>query len=202
MFTIRYLKTITIILSLLLAPSSLTYAWSISTVGKVVIAEEYNDALRIWTDRRLGLQVSNRNDIFFIADTVLGKATTHFKYSNELKKRLEVSVLKAIKWSKIAKKNKADVRKVISCFGKYTKSCMHHGSRYRDLNHLIFEFVSQEGGKQTNLVITIIDRFKEYKKTILYLGPSEMNQLLGNIRKIEKGIEQANLMEEKGDLFN
>jgi len=104
MFSIHFPKTLTILLGLLLFSTPTTYAWSVSNVGKVVIAKEYNDLLGMWIERRLGLQASASGDIFFNADTGLGRATTQFDYGSYLITRLESTVLTAIKWSKIAKK--------------------------------------------------------------------------------------------------
>jgi len=74
--------------------------------------------------------------------------------------------------------------------------------RAESRNHLLFEFASQGKGKQTNLIVTIVDRSYIEKKTTLYLGLPEMRQLLGNIRKIDQGFKEAKAMEEKQDLFN
>lgn len=204
MIPIHFLKTLTVLLGILLFSILPVYA---ASVGKIVVAKEYNDILRGWIDRRLGLQISdgeiygvNGPFLVFISDTGLGEARTYTKISESLQENLESIVGKAIKWAKIAQKNKADVHKVISCIGKYAEACMQHGRV--DRNHLLFEFSAQKGGKQTNLIITIVDLDYKYKNATLYLGLPEMNQLLGNIRKIDIGLEEYYTQRGNEVLFN
>jgi hypothetical protein len=207
MFITRLPKTLTILLSLLLFFTAPAYAVK---VGKNVVGKEYNDILGRWIERRIGILINDSHDIMIAADTALGQANFFLPSSSSMREELESAVSKALKWSKIAKKNKAEVRKRISCFRNASGFSAEVGEncRWRDhvasdhYRYLAFEFASQEKGKETNLIVTIIGGYNEHKKATIYLAPPEMKQFLRNIQKIDGAMEESYAMEKKEALFN
>lgn len=202
MLPIHFPKSLTIVLAILFFFNAPAYAVN---VGETVVAKEYNDILRMWIDRRLGILINTDRTLVIAADTGLGRANAFFPYSNSLRKELESSVLKAIEWSRIAKKNKVDVRKQIGCFektGEFSKRCFwNEHVPSEEYNYLSFEFASLKKGKETNLIVTITGGYNEFKKATLYLELPEMKQLLRNVQGIDKALEEAYAMK-KNRIFS
>ena len=123
---IHFPKIFTIFLVFFFFPHAPAYAVN---VGKPVVGKEYNDIIGRWIDRRIGIVINTDHSVMIAADTSLGQANVFLPSSKSVMKELESSVLKAIKWSQIAKKHKAEIRKRIGCLKKtreFSKSCHWH----------------------------------------------------------------------------
>lgn len=201
-----FLKTLTALLGLLLFTTPPTYAANFYQVGGVMEGEAYNDALKTWVEREFRLKVvldeRKKEHLFFVADTGLGDAYVRVLYSKALRQKLESAILKAIKWSEIARKHKADTLKPIGCFGIQTDPCKEYGEAHRQ-GQLGLKFFAANEGEQTDLVISIIDRDNQFIKTRLHLDPPRMKKLLANIRKIDHAFKKAyDTAKKHQELFN
>lgn len=175
-------------------------------VGEPVEGKVYNKLLKRWSTKQFVLmaiidQKTKAKILMAGADTGVGPARVLVAYTPEVKKGLEIGVSKAIKWSKVAKKNKADADKGIGCYGEPTKSCRSAGAAHRE-NQLGLRFFSSNAGKQTDLILSVIDTSNQFIKAELYLDPSAMKTLLQNVKMIDQTFAKAQIQAKKHDLFN
>lgn len=196
-----------VILSLALGASvcrSEASAFNIYQVGSVVIGQEHNEVWKRWFDKKFSIWVgAHRKDenLIFKAETGLGDATVTVNYTKAVRDKLERAVTKAIEWSEVAKKNQADTTKGLGCFGNDLYGiCEKDGNAFEE-NQMGLSFFAANGGKQTNLVIDIIDDGNQFIKATIYIDLPQMKQLLGNIQSIETAMKQARETASKQNLF-
>jgi len=66
---------------------------------------------------------------------------------------------------------------------------------------LDMSFFSANGGKQTDLIVEIIDRGNQFITSTLYVDPSGMRTLLNNVSRIDATFEKARKTQSKQALF-
>ena len=201
-----------LILALCVFSSVNTSAGMIYRSGEAIRGEEYNDILKQWIERKFSIWVGVslnkvRGDkyierIYFKADTGLGDATVDYIKPLEIQSKLVNAVKKGIKWSKVAKENKADTSKALACFG-YDVSCFcgKSGDAQRT-GETGMKFFSAREGRQTNIIISLIDQSNEFINTTIYISPQEMEKPLEAANSIDKTIEMAKQKLDKEELFN
>jgi len=180
-------------------------AFNIYRVGDEIVGQEYNDVWKRWFDKKFSIWVGVDNDnteyIFFKGETGLGDATVMVQNTKATRNKLKAAVQKAIEWSNVARKNQADTSKSLGCFGrdKYDL-CEKNGSAF-DENQMGLSFFAANGGKQTNLVISMVDRDNQFIKTTIYVDVPEMTKMIGVIEKIEIEFENARKTAKDQKLF-
>jgi len=180
-------------------------AFNIYRVDNVVVGKTYNELLDRWleNDFSIWVGVSERGNevLLFKGEAGFGDATVTARYTADLQGHLEEAVSKAIKWSAIARDNKADTSRGLGCFGGASDDiCRKRGNAY-DENQLGMSFFANNGGKQTDLILDLIDRDNQFIKTDIYLNTEKMKQLLEVVRHIPGRFKKARETAKKQDLF-
>ncbi len=179
-------------------------AFNIYMVGETISARSYVDVLKKWTNRDFSIWVGVNNGqkiIFFRGETGLKDASVNVYYGYGIQQKIEKIVSKSIEWSDIAKKNNADTSKGLGCLGydRY-EHCEEDGSAYKE-NQIGFRFFSANKGKQTDLVISIVDADNQFIKESLYLNLAAMKKLKKIIALIPKKFETAEKTDKNKELF-
>ncbi|MBW2324772.1 MAG: hypothetical protein JRF41_14925 [Deltaproteobacteria bacterium] len=201
----RIMASVILICLFLLCGSPKAQAFNIYRVGNEIVGQEYNDMWKRWFDKKfsiwVGVRENNTEYIFFKGETGLGDATVMVQNTKATRDKLKKAVAKAIEWSDVAKKNQADTSKSLGCFGrdKYDL-CEKNGSAF-DENQMGLSFFAINGGKQTNLVISIVDRDNQFIKTTIYVDVPEMRKMLNVVEKIESTFEKARKTAKDQKLF-
>jgi len=181
------------------------HALNIYRVGDEIVGQDYNKVWKRWFDKKfsiwVGVSDNNTEYIFFKGETGLGDATVMVENTKDTRDKLENSVAKAIEWSDIARKNQADTSKSLGCFGRDSYDlCEKNGSAF-DKNQMGLSFFATNGGKQTSLVVSIVDRDNQFVKTTIYIDVPEMQQMLNVVEKIEVEFEKARKTAKDQKLF-
>ena len=172
-------------------------AFNIYRVGDKIHGKEYNDASKKWLDRSfsvwVGIDEDNTELIYFMGDSsASGVATVLVKNSQDVRAKLETAVSKAIEWSEIARQNQTDGIKNLGCFGDCSAD---------EGNRMGLSFFAANSGKQTDLVIKMIDVENQSITAYMCVELSEMVKLLGVVRGINEAMEKAKGTASKQDLF-
>ena len=172
-------------------------AFDIYRVGDEIRGKEYNDASKKWLDRSFSVWVGIDKDhtelVYFIGDSsASGVASVMVRNSKDVQAKLETAVSKAMEWSEIARKNKADGSKSLGCFG----DCSADAG-----NRMGWTFFAANSGKQTDLVIKMVDVHNESITAFMCVELSEMVKLLQVVRGIDEAMERARDAASKQDLF-
>ena len=182
------------------------HAFNIYRVGEEIIGQEYNDVWKRWFDKKfsiwVGVSENNTEYIFFKGETGLGDATVMVEYSKTTREKLRKAVEKAIEWSDVARKNQADTTKNLGCFGwddEYN-SCMISGSAFVK-NQMGLRFFASNSGKETSLIISIIDRDNQFIKASIYVNLPETKKMLNALDQIEIVFKKARKTAKDQKLF-
>ena len=172
-------------------------------LGTKVMGKSHNDILKRWVSRdvRVFLVLGDDSELKFfylVVETGLGnaKAIIGTDIDSLPQEQFAWVLKKALAWSKLAKKHKAEVDKTLGCFGywvtygKATKSCMERGVAEKK-GEIGLQFFSTEGGKQTNVILSIVDSDNQFLRTELYLEPKGVLQLLKNLRNVDEQFAKA-----------
>ena len=190
------LYAIVTLVSLLVA-TPVFAAFDIHRVGTPVIGREHDVLLDRWTDRQLTLWVGADDAsptvvLLFRADTSHGDAMVMIPYTSAVLHELQQNVSSAIEWAGIARKNwilgvdpsDVDTTKPLGCFGRESsQNCEKDGSAY-DQGQVGMKFVAADGGQETDLVVSIVDRRNPLIKATLHIRVEEMKKLLANVEAI------------------
>ncbi|MBW1699653.1 MAG: hypothetical protein JRH18_17220 [Deltaproteobacteria bacterium] len=204
MLRLRYRFVFVVFILIFFACQSV-YAFNIYRVGGEITGQEYNDAWKRWFDRKfsiwVGVDEDNTEYIFFKGETGLGDATVMVQYSEMIKRKLKKAITKAIEWSDVARKNKADASKSLGCFGRDKYGlCEKEGTAF-DENQMGLSFFAANNGEQTNLIISLVDRDNQFIKTSIYIDLPEMKKLLNTVDKIESVLKKAHKTARDQKLF-
>ena len=180
-------------------------AFNIYRVGEEIVGQEYNEVWKRWFDKKfsvwVGVSENNTEYIFFKGETGLGDATVMVQNTKATRDKLKKAVAKAIEWSDVARQNQADTSKSLGCFGRDKYGlCEKNGSAF-DENQMGLSFFAANRGKQTNLVINMVDRGNQFIKTTIYVDLPEMKKMLNVIEKIESEFERARKTSKDQELF-
>ncbi|GEM_PF-1424509 len=180
-------------------------AFNIYRVGKVIYGKSYDDFRKKWYDTEFRIRVGadrGKDFIVFEADSGLGTANVLEQNTGEIRFALTEAVEKALRWTRVAKLNKADASKEIDCFGlDSTDQCRRSGYARRE-NEMGFRFYSTNAGRQTYLIITLVDQNNGCDKTVIYLDQRQMRRLRRTIKEIQDSFEQVRKTERDQALFN
>ena len=183
-------------------------------LGTKVTGKSYNDILKRWISRDVKIFLvlddnGESKNFYLVVETGLGdaKAKIATDFESLPQDKFEEVLKKALTWSKVAKKHKADVVKTLGCFGhrvtyeQATKSCMEQGEAEKE-GEIGLQFFSTEGGKQTDVILSIVDSDNQFLRTVLYLEPKAVLQLLKNFRKVDEQFTKAVKARKKDALFH
>lgn len=96
-----------------------------------VAGSTYNPILKMWLPNTFSMSVviddQNEEYFFFRGETGLGKATVIISYYPNLSTDLAQVATKALEWSKIAKENRVNIQKTITCMGFNAETCRSSG---------------------------------------------------------------------------
>lgn len=161
------------------------YAFNTYQVGEEITGREYNDVLERWFNKKFSIWVGISGHTEYIAfqgETGLGNATVWVRNSKTIRTKLRKSVVKAIEWSEVARKNKVDTIKSLDYFDgrdghPYT---YRHGTSTKK-NEMSLKFFATNSGKQTDLIISLVDQDNQFIKTPIYICLQEMKKMLNAI---------------------
>lgn len=180
-------------------------AFNIYRVGDEIAGKEYNDVWKRWFDTKfsiwVGVSDNNTEYILFKGETGLGEATAMVQNSSAIRANLKGAVQKAIEWSDVARKNQADASKSLGCFGYDSYGLCEKNGTASDENQMGLSFFAANSGKQTNLVISIVDRDNQFIKTTIYINVPEMTKMLNVVENIENEFEKARKTAKNQKLF-
>ena len=200
----KFASTFTLLFSLLVI-SSTAHAFNIYRVGDVVHGREHNEMLNRWIERDfsiwVGVDERNNEYIFFKGDTGLSTATVMVDNTKSIREKFTSAVSKAIEWSEVAKKNKADTTKGLGCFGVDKYGICEKNSSAFDEGQMSLTFFSANSGNQTDLIVDIVDRDNQFYKASIYIETSEMKKLLSAAKGIEAAFVKARETAKNQDLF-
>ncbi|WP_404419021.1 hypothetical protein [Marinospirillum sp.] len=201
----RRLATTFVLLFSLLAISSAAKAFNIYRVGDVVKGREHNEMLNRWIERDfsiwVGVDERNSEYIFFKVNTALSTATVMVENTKSIKEKFTDAVSKAIDWSEVAKKSKADTTKGLGCFGVDRYGHCEKNSSAFDEGQMGLKFFSANSGNQTDLIVDIVDRNNQFYKATIYIETVEMKKLLSAAKGIEAAFLKARETANNQDLF-
>jgi len=104
-----------------------------------------------------------------------------------------VSLLKkGLEWGEKANKEKVEITKEL---GAFTRKSNHHQ------NGISLTFFSANEGKQTDVIVKIIDFNDMYKKIDLYCNPEQVKQLIALLEKAPETCKKLKANESKSDMF-
>jgi len=174
-------------------------------ISKEIVGQEYNSISKHWFNRRFSILVgiktnnvfgeNNAEYIIFRGEGVLGNAIVMIRNSKFIRDKLEKTIEKAIKWSNIAKKNQVDIQKSLGCFGN-----VQYGNNQYDLcenglayntNQVGLSFFATNGGKQTSLIISMVDITNQFIKTMIYVNVTGMRNILNTVKNIESKFKEV-----------
>jgi len=198
-------STVFVIFMLTFLASQNVYAFNIYRVGEEITGQEYNDVWKRWFDKKfsiwVGVSEDNTEYIFFKGETGLGDATVMVQRSKTIRNKLRKAVVKAIEWSDVARKNEADATKSLGCFGRDKYDiCEKNGTAF-DENQMGLKFFAANSGKQTNLIISLVDRDNQFIKTSICIDLQEMKKMLNVVDQIESALEKARKTAKDQKLF-
>jgi len=180
-------------------------AFNIYRAGDVIVGQEYNDVLKSWFDREFSIWAGKSENgteyLVFKGDTGLGDATVWVLDSPYLRKKLKKALEKAIEWSDIARESQADTSKNLGCFGSGKFGICEVNRSSLKKNQMGLSFFATNGGKQTNLIITMIDTDNQFTKATIYFDLLQMRNLLKAFKGIETAFEKARKTERDQELF-
>ena len=185
------------VLAILMLPFLATqnvYAVNIYRVGEEIIGQDYDDVWKRWFDKKFSVWVGvedNYEGILFKAETGLGIVTVTDKNSKIMREKLRKAVVKAIEWSDVARKNRADASNSLGCFGYGIIGFSEESGTAFDENQMCLKFFAANGGTQTNLIISLVDRRNKFIKTTIYLNLQKMKEMLNVVDQIESTFEKA-----------
>lgn len=194
-----------IILMLACLASQEANAFNIYLVREEIVGQEYNDVWKRWFDKKfsiwVGVSENNTEYIFFKGETGLGDATVMVQNSKTTREKLRKAVVKAIEWSDVARKNQADTTKSLGCFGRDKYDLCEKNGEAFDENQVGLKFFAANSGKQTNLIINIVDRDNQFIKASIYVDLPEMKKMLDAVYQIESALEKARKTAKDQKLF-
>lgn len=199
-------KTITTVFTaLLLFYCGIAGAFNVYRAGPIVKGKEYNDLLKRWIEKDftvwVGINDNGLEWIFFEAETGLSPATIQVEYNDKFKTSTMAAINKAIKWSVVARKNQADTQKSLGCWGYGTTDSCDETGQARAEGEMGWQFFSTNKGKQTNLIVNIIDRKNQFYKAELYFSETQMKQIRHALTQIPARMKHAREQKKKQDLF-
>lgn len=202
----RVMASVMLICITLLCGFPKAQAYSLYRVGDEIVGKKYNEVYKRWFHNEfsiwVGIDHRNTEYIFFKGETALGDATVMVKNTKATRGKLKTAVAKAIEWSGIARKNQADTLKSLGCFGRNAYNlCEEHGKAL-EKNAMGLSFFANNGGKQTDLILSIIDQDNKFIKTTIYIDVPEMKKLLNVVEEIQIGFEKARKIAKNQKLFN
>jgi len=181
------------------------YAFNTYLVGEEIVGQGYNDVWKRWYKRKFSIWVGVRGNaefIFFVGETGLGDATVMVDDYEALREKFKNAIKKAIEWSNVARKNQADTKKSLGCFAQDDRFniCEETGLAFKE-NQMGLSFFATNGGRQTNLIISIVDRNNQFIKTSIYVDLPEMIKLLKVVDQIEGAFQKARKTAKDQKLF-
>jgi hypothetical protein len=185
--------------------STPSFAVNIYRVGDIIAADSHVKSLNIWRKRNfsiwVGVYESGTRFLMFKSETGLRDADVMVTYDSSIQFELERIVVKGIEWARIAKANKAETEKGIGCLGGDDyEFCKNRGHAFEE-NQIGFSFLSANEGKQTNLILSLVDQSNQFYNATLYLDVAEMKLLQGLIAKIPEALKKAVQKSKKRGLF-
>lgn len=205
--TRRRLRASTLFLILIFAflVSQNVYAFNIYQVGEEITGQEYNDMWKRWFDKKfsiwVGISEDNTEHIFFKGETGLGDATVMVQHSKTIREKLRKAIVKAIEWSDVAQKNKADTEKSLGCFGQDEYGICEKGGTAFEENQMGLKFFAANSGQQTNLIISLVDSDNQFIETSIYIELQEMKKMLNAVNQIENTLKKAHETTKDQKLF-
>jgi hypothetical protein len=194
-------------LLLLSVPDQKGIAFALNTyqAGETIVGQDHNDILKRWLDRTFvisaGVGEKNAEYIYFEGETGLGSATVMVKYTKATRDKFRKAIEKAMEWSNVAQKNGADTSKSLGCFGSDQYGiCQKHGTAFAE-NQLGLLFFAANGGKQTHLVVSMVDRNNQFIKTNIYVDAPGMQKMLNAMDDFERALETARKTAKDQQLF-
>ena len=122
-------------------------------------------------------------------------------YTNEEIASMERLLNTAQEWVAVAKKNHADVDKALGCFPDAEQlTCSKDGQAHGE-NQMGLRFYAEDDGKESSLIIDLMDQSSRYKRATIYLGKNEIVILRRNLAQLESALANARETEKKRPLF-
>ncbi len=181
-----------------------TAAYSIHRVGDVINGYEYVTALGETVQRDFSISVGISRGVeyvYFMGKTGLGDAAVMVKYDDSFIGDVKFAISKAVEWSTVAKKNKADTIKRLKCFSDYKYSACEDNSSASEKNEMVLAFFSTNSGQETGLVIVLTDINNQFVNAKILIRLDETKKMLKNIEKIEEEFKVVRNNAKKQSLF-
>jgi hypothetical protein len=198
--TLLLLSLVSVLISVTVSPAK---AGNVYQAGEVITGQVYNELVKAWFDHDVTIFAGIDEDspyIYVQAETGLANAVVAIEDEPATRKRLIGAVEKALYWSDVARNNSADTLKLLGCFGRDPYGvCESHGAF--EEGQLSLSFFAANSGRQTNLILQIIDRSNQFIKADIYLDPPQMRQLLAALQDLDRVIAHARRMQAKDNLF-
>lgn len=195
------------LLWLLLAVSvSFSQAASLYPVGTPIEGREYYNMYKRWYEREFSIWMGVTNNkkvlLVFKGETGVGMATVVERDAMRSSNKLLNAVSKAIEWAEIARDNYADTSRGLGCFGADPVGTCERSSKATEAGQMSLRFFAANEGRQTDLIIHIIDRQGAIKEAKIYIDYEGMKKLRDVIFQIRDVYKKAKENAEKQDLFD
>ncbi len=196
-----------ILLLILLAVSvSSAQAVSLHPVGTPVKGKEYYSMQKRWYEREFSVWMGVTNNkkilLVFKGETGVGTATVLGRDAMRSSNKLLKAVSKALEWAEIARDNYADTSRGLGCFGPDPYGTCEKSSTATEAGQMSLRFFSANEGRQTDLIIQIIDGQDAIKEAKIYIDYEGMKKLRDVIFQIRDVYQKAKENAEKQDLFD
>jgi len=154
-----------------------------------VVARDWSDLFDRFREETVSIYVTTERHRDFVVFRVKGgypEGYAKIEYAESVQGMMESAVEKAIRYSRIAKDNQADVSKEFGCFkgGQFGLSRCYSSS-------LRFEFFSNNSGSQTDLILSIEEDYPHDGWRRIYFGELQQHQLLSVVKRIPKAFDKA-----------
>ncbi|MBZ5637443.1 MAG: hypothetical protein LAO51_01660 [Acidobacteriia bacterium] len=181
------------------------HAQTLHSAGPPIKGFAYSDLLKTWVSRDLKVSVTVTDDgrewVFFKGETGLDDALVVVQYTPDVREALTAALVKALEWADVARKNKADTYKGITCVGSdEQRICARTGAPFEE-NQMALRFYSKIAAGQVNLVVDMISRDNQFTKTTIFFEMSEVRRFQKLLYGLREAFAKAHETARKQELF-
>ena len=183
------MKKILILCCIILLFVSVSANANLRVVEGLAIGKYYNEVFESWSIMPISIYVDEEGKTYIEAGEGFISAVNYL-YPTE---RVEIINLlkKALIWMEIAKKEKAEITKVLALSKPYQNR----------QNEIELKFWTTNEGKQNFVILYITEYNNIFKKITLYLDSSQVKSLIKLLEKIPQTLKELKEQEKKLEMF-
>ena len=150
----------------------------------------YNDVWQSWSEEPISVYIDHKGNTYIKGGEGLIFARG-FLYARERTKFIEL-LKKGLKWAETAKKEKVEITKELGSFMK-SGSFDQYGIR--------LTFFAANKGRQTDIILYMVDFDNMFNKITLYLNPVQVKSLIKLLEKVPQTLKELKEYERESKMF-